>query len=101
MFKLTCEMCDHWVSCRPFEKIGANHFLRGWGRNRVEVCSVAHQLSSYLGRLERGYATRNKKCDFLSSQLSTSRRGDVLGRMGQSGSDLLPLEPSRLVSFVQ
>src|SRR6266581_6553580 len=76
-------MCDYGVSCCPFEKIRANHLLRGGRNDRVDICSVAHKLASNLRRLERSNTTRHEKGDFLSNQFSTLGGDDVLGRMAQ------------------
>src|SRR5207247_1599447 len=84
-------MRDYRVPCRPFEKIRANHLLRGGRNDRVNFCSVAHKLASNLRRLERSNTTRHEECDLASSQFSTLGGDDVLGRMAHASVCRLPL----------
>src|SRR5438445_13026526 len=82
-------MSDYRVPCRPFEKIRANHLLRGGRNDRVDICSVAHKLASNFRRLERSNTTRHEARDLPSSHFSTPRRAALLPRM-------TPLPPSPL-----
>jgi hypothetical protein len=59
-------MRDHWVSCRPFKKIGTNHLLCGRRSDGVNVCSMAHEFASNFWRFEGSDATCYEKRDFLS-----------------------------------
>src|SRR6266699_239853 len=84
-------MSDYRVPCRPFEKISANHLLRGGRNDRVDICSVAHKLASNFRRLERSNTTRHEECDLPSSQFSTLGGDDVFGRMAHVSMCSLPL----------
>src|SRR6266568_1916339 len=83
-------MSDYRVPCRPFEKIRANHLLRGGRNDRVDICSVAHKLASNFRRLERSNTTRHEECDLPSSQFSTLGGDNVFGRMAHVSMCPLP-----------